>query len=72
MIAPGSRAFSPVPQSIRDSLLAGACPVDIAIRTVNSFIEAGITAFYLMPPIFPGGVRDYRSAAQVLDHFIVP
>ena len=69
MIASGSRAFSPVPQSIRDSLHAGVSPADIAIQTVSSFIEAGITAFYLMPPIFPGGARDYRSAAQVLDHF---
>jgi len=69
MIAPGSRAFSPVPQSIRDSLRAGGSPVDIAIRTINSFIEAGITAFYLMPPIFPGGTRDYHSAAQVLQYF---
>lgn len=70
MIASGSRAFSPVPQSIRDSLHAGASPADIAIQTVSNFIEAGITAFYLMPPIFPGGARDYHSAAQVLDHFI--
>ena len=69
MIAPGSRAFSPVPQSIRDSLRAGDRPADIAIRTINSFIEAGIDTFYLMPPIFPGGARDYRSAAQVLNHF---
>ena len=69
MMAPGSRAFSPVPQSIRDSLRAGARPADIAVRTIESFIEAGITAFYLMPPIFPGGTRDYRSAAQVLQHF---
>jgi len=72
MIAPDSRAFTPVPQSIRDRLRAGDCPADIAIRTINRFIDAGITAFYLMPPIFPGGARDYRSAAQVLDHFKVP
>lgn len=70
MIASGSRAFSPVPHSIRDSLRAGVSPADIAIRTIDNFIEAGFTAFYLMPPIFPGGARDYRSAAQVLNHFI--
>jgi homocysteine S-methyltransferase len=70
MIAPASRAFSPVPQSVRDSLRAGADHADIAIRTINSFIEAGITAFYLMPPIFSGGARDYPSAAQVLAHFV--
>ena len=72
MIAPGSRAFSPVPQSIRDSLRAGAGPAEIAIRTISSFIHSGINAFYLMPPIFPGGARDYRSTAQVLNHFKVP
>lgn len=68
MIAPGSRAFTPVPQHIQDSLTDSITPADIAIRTVSSFIEAGITAFYLMPPIFPGGARDYHSAAQVLNH----
>ena len=68
MIALGSRAFSPVPKNVQSSLRAGVGPADIAIRTINSFIEAGITAFYLMPPIFPGGARDYRSAAEVLDH----
>ena len=72
MIAPGSRAFSPVPDSIRDSLQAGVSPADIAIQAIYNFIEAGITAFYLMPPIFPGGARDYPSAAQVLQHFKAP
>ena len=72
MIATGSRSFSPVPPSIQDVLAAGMSPSDIAIQTIDAFLEAGITTFYLMPPIFPGGARDYHSAQQVLNHFKVP
>ena len=69
MMAQGSRSFSPVPQSVRDDISAGVAPADIAIPAIQAFLAAGITAFYLMPPIFPGGARDYHSAAQVLRHF---
>ena len=72
MIATRARAFSAVPKHVQDSLRAGGSPADIAIGAINSFIEAGITTFYLMPPIFAGGARDYRSAAQVLDRFKAP
>lgn len=69
MIAPRSRSFSPLPPSARDALKAGISPADIAIRTIDAFLSAGISTFYLMPPIFPGGARDYHSARQVLSHF---
>lgn len=69
MIATGSRSFSAVPPSIRSDLAAGMSSTDIAIRTIDAFLKAGISNFYLMPPIFPGGARDYHSAQQVLLHF---
>lgn len=69
MIAPGSRSFSPAPPSVQDALAASVSPADIAIRTIDAFIRAGISNFYLMPPIFPGGARDYKSAREVLLHF---
>ncbi len=69
MTAPGSRSFSPIPQSIRDDMDKDIPSADIAIRAVERFLAAGITAFYLMPSIFPGGARDYHSAQTVLSYF---
>lgn len=69
MVARGSRSFSAVPQWVRDELNAGVASSDIAIRAIQAFLAAGITDFYLMPPIFPGGARDYQSAAQVIERF---
>ena len=69
MVAPGGRVFSPIPQSVRDDLDRGAPAAEIAIDCIERFLAAGISAFYLMPPIFPGGARDYQSAQSVLTHF---
>ena len=69
MTAPGSRSFSPIPQPVRYDLDRGVPSTEIAIRAIESFLAAGIDAFYLMPPIFPGGARDYQSAQSVLTHF---
>ena len=72
MIAVGGRSFTPVPQSVTDRLEAGIEPADLASQTIERFIAAGITTFYLMPPIFPGGRRDYESARKVLERFGLP
>ena len=69
MIAVGGRSFSPIPPDVRERLDAGADPADLASHTVESFVASGITSFYLMPPIFPGGRRDYESARLVLERF---
>ena len=68
-MAPGSIAFTEIPQSVSDDLNAGVSPVDIASRAVDAFLAAGISSFYLMPPILGGGKRDYDSAAQVIRRF---
>ena len=69
MVAVGGRSFAPVPRDVWDSLEAGAEPEDLASRAVERFVTAGITNFYLMPPVFPGGRRDYESARRVLERF---
>ena len=69
MAAPGSRSFTPMPQSVRECLNAGGSPAHIAVHAIDAFIAEGLTSFYLMPPIYPGGARDYQSAAHVIDHF---
>ena len=69
MIGTGGISFSPIPQSVQDALDSGVSPADIAIQTIDAFLKAGVSAFYLMAPIFSGGARDYRSAARVLNRF---
>ena len=69
IVAVGGRSFAPVPRDVRDRLEAGAEPVNLASQTIEHFVAAGITNFYLMPPIFPGGRRDYESARRVLEQF---
>ena len=69
MIAAASRSFSPIPQSVRNELDSGASSADIAARAIQGFLISDITSFYLVPPILPGGDRDYESARLVLKRF---
>ena len=69
MVAVGGRSFAPVPRDVWDRLEAGAEPADLASQTIEHFVAAGVKTFYLMPPIFPGGRRDYESASRVLERF---
>ena len=69
MIAAASRSFSPIPQAVRNELDSGASSAVIAASAIEGFLVSGITSFYLMPPILPGGDRDYESARLVLDRF---
>ncbi|MDE2687964.1 MAG: methylenetetrahydrofolate reductase [Chloroflexota bacterium] len=69
VMAPGSIAFTEIPQSVSDDLNAGVSPADIASRAVDEFLAAGMSCFYLMPPILGGGKRDYDSAAKVIRRF---
>ena len=72
MVTIGGRSFAPVPRDVQDRLEAGSEPADLASRTIERFVTAGITNFYLMPPIFPGGRRDYEPARRVLERFRRP
>ena len=69
MIAAASRSFSPIPQAILNEFDSGGSSADIAVRSIERFLVSGITSFYLMPPILPGGDRDYESARLVLRRF---
>ena len=69
VMVPGSVAFTEIPQSVSDELNAGVSPADIASRAVDAFLAAGMSSFYLMPPILGGGKRDYDSAAEVIGRF---
>ena len=59
-------AFGPVPHAFRDDLAKGRSGQDIALQVVESLTAAGCCAFYIVPPILKGGVRDYQAAQQVI------
>ena len=61
--------FGSVPQWVIDDLAKGRSGVDIAMQTLHELREAGFHSFYLVPPILPGGRRDYETAQAVIDFF---
>ena len=61
--------FGDVPEWVTDGLARGRSGVDIALEVLGRFTEAGIRAFYLIPPILKGGRRDYNAAQAVLEGF---
>ena len=36
------------------------------LKIINSFIKKGINSFYLIPPIYKNGERDYKLAKLVI------
>ena len=62
-------SFTPTPDHLRHRIDSEGAGVDIAVETINRFLGLGLRCFYLIPPIFPGGARDYRMARQVMDSF---
>ena len=59
--------FGNVPQWVIDDLAKGRSGIDIALQTLHELREAGFHSFYLVPPILPGGRRDYETAQAVID-----
>ena len=66
VMAAGSLALAPVPQWLADDLAAGRSGSDVAAQMVSEYMDAGIRAFYLVPPILRAGRRDYDAAREVL------
>lgn len=58
-----------VPEWATDGLAKGRAGSDIALEVLSRFSDAGFRDFYLVPPIFKGGRRDYEAAQAVLDNF---
>ncbi len=59
--------FGKVDQWVIDDLAKGRSGIDIVLQTLHELREAGFHSFYLVPPILPGGRRDYETAQAVID-----
>jgi 5,10-methylenetetrahydrofolate reductase len=62
----GGVALGPMPDGWAEALAAGQDGAALAAGLLTAFAEAGVTRFYLMPPIRRGGARDYAAAARTL------
>lgn len=63
----GGIAFTPTPDALRHRIERNNAGVDVAVETIQRFRKLGIRCFYLIPPIYPGGSRDYAMACRVMD-----
>ena len=66
LLEPGSLAFSAIPPGIAAALDAGRSGVDLALETWAALQTAGAADCYLVPPIRPGGARNYDAADEFL------
>ena len=62
-----SISFTDVPEKVTKELALGNAGYEIALDMIHKYQEIGIKHFYLVPPIFPGGRRDYESAQAVIE-----
>lgn len=69
VLAKGSISFTPVPDHLRSRIQDQNAGVEIAVESIRRFLRFGINCFYLIPPILPGGPRDYAVARRVMDSF---
>ena len=65
----GGVAFTPVPESLRLEIESGRSGVDAAKEMISRFLRIGVNCFYLIAPIYRGGVRDYSAARNVMASF---
>ena len=67
IMSKGSISFANVPDRITRDLGLGQSGYEIALEMIHKYFEIGINHFYLVPPIFQGGRRDYESAQAVIE-----
>ena len=67
IMSKGSISFANVPDHITKELDLGNSGYEIALEMIHRYLDIGINHFYLVPPIFRGGRRDYESAQAVIE-----
>ena len=59
-------AFGSPPPDLMRQIEGGRSNVELALAQLAHLSKLGCDAFYLVPPIFKGGARDYAAAAKVI------
>ena len=69
VLVKGGVAFAPVPESLRLEIESGWSGVDAAKEMISRFLRIGVNCFYLIAPVYRGGMRDYSAARKVMASF---
>ena len=69
VLVKGGVAFAPVPDSLRLEIESGRSGVDAAKEMISRFLRVGVNCFYLIAPVYRGGMRDYSAARKVMASF---
>ena len=69
VLVKGDIAFAPVPDSLRLEIESGRSGVDAAKEMISRFLRVGVNCFYLIAPVYRGGMRDYSAARKVMASF---
>ena len=69
VLVKGGVAFAPVPDSLRLEIESGRSGVDAAKEMISRFLRIGVNCFYLIAPVYRGGMRDYSAARKVMASF---
>jgi 5,10-methylenetetrahydrofolate reductase len=66
VMAPESIRFGAIPEWVTSDLDSGRPGEDIALEVWQSYLDAGLSLTYLIPPILRGGRRDYAAAQRAI------
>ena len=58
--------YGEIPAWVTDDLAKGRSGEDIAVETVQRFVERRFRSIYLIPPVMRGGRREYAAAQRVI------
>ena len=63
----GGVTFGDLPDWVTSSFRKGHSGEDIAVETVNRYLDVGHRFIYLLAPIHRGGRRDYAACQRVIE-----
>ena len=62
-----SGSFYDVPEDWLKSITKGHSGLDLSLDSIEQFQRIGIRSFYLIPPFYKGGRRNYEVAQSLIE-----
>ena len=70
MMMKGSKSFTSIPDHIEHDLRGSRSSLDITLDIIKQYNNCNIDSFYLLPPFFKNGRRDYALAQELISLLI--
>ena len=67
MLEKGSGSFYDVPEDVLRIIAKGNSGLDLSLSSIEEFQRIGIKSFYLIPPFYKGGRRNYEVAQSLIE-----